>query len=79
MSSKTQTQSVVDLHFIIVGGGLGGFSAAYALRKAGYRVTVLEQSNGISNKVRLLSRPQRRARTDARLGRVMVACALLPI
>ncbi|KAJ4154901.1 hypothetical protein LMH87_000174 [Akanthomyces muscarius] len=32
------------LHFLVVGGGLGGLTAALSLRRAGQRVTIFEQS-----------------------------------
>jgi salicylate hydroxylase len=33
-----------SLHALVVGGGIGGLSAAIALRRSGHRVTVLEQA-----------------------------------
>ena len=39
------TQAVASTrHVIIAGAGIGGLSAALALTRAGYRVTVLEQA-----------------------------------
>lgn len=32
-------------HFIVIGGGLTGLSAAYALARSGHQVTVLEKDN----------------------------------
>ena len=37
-------QAAVVLDFIVIGGSSAGLSAAYALRRVGHRVTVLEQN-----------------------------------
>ena len=39
----------VSLHFIVVGGSVGGLSAAYNLLQAGHTVHVLEKSSGFEN------------------------------
>ncbi|KAL4803143.1 hypothetical protein BDV18DRAFT_145204 [Aspergillus unguis] len=46
MSSQTEPQS---LHVLIAGAGIGGLSAAIALRKQGHRVEVcsLRSFNGV--------------------------------
>ena len=46
-SSEATTESSRGLHIIIVGAGIGGYSAALALRQAshgGHKITILEQS-----------------------------------
>lgn len=37
-------QTAVALDFLVVGGSSAGLSAAYALRRVGHRVLVLEQN-----------------------------------
>ncbi|KAJ7796263.1 hypothetical protein B0H14DRAFT_28383 [Mycena olivaceomarginata] len=37
------------LHIVIVGGGIGGLSAAYCLGRAGHRITVLERASDITD------------------------------
>ncbi|KAJ7616696.1 hypothetical protein DFH06DRAFT_1286089 [Mycena polygramma] len=37
------------LHIVIVGGGIGGLSAAYCLGRAGHRITVLERASEIAD------------------------------
>ena len=41
-------------HAVIVGGGLGGMSAAIMLAKAGVRVTLLEKNAQLGGKLNLL-------------------------
>ncbi len=48
---------------IIAGGGIGGLTAALALARCGFRVTVLEQARGLKKSVPEFSfRPTPRAR-----------------
>lgn len=43
-SKSTIPKAPISLHFIIVGGGLGGVTASIALSLAGHKVTLLEQA-----------------------------------
>ncbi|KAI9507583.1 FAD/NAD-P-binding domain-containing protein [Russula earlei] len=47
---ETSRKASLQLDFIIVGGGIAGLSAAYALAASGHRVQVLEQANGFKNR-----------------------------
>jgi len=38
-------QTAIALDFLIIGGSSAGLSAAYALRRVGHRVLVLEQNS----------------------------------
>ena len=42
--SNNAQQSAVALDFLVIGGSSAGLSAAYALRRVGHRVLVLEQN-----------------------------------
>ncbi|KAJ6536376.1 hypothetical protein B0H19DRAFT_1183324 [Mycena capillaripes] len=37
------------LHIVVIGGGIGGLSAAYCLGRAGHRITVLERASDIAD------------------------------
>ena len=43
-------------HAVVIGAGFGGLSAAGYLRRAGYRVTVLEKNSWVGGRARILSR-----------------------
>lgn len=43
-------------HAVVIGAGFGGLSAAGYLRRAGYRVTVLEKNGWVGGRARILSR-----------------------
>ncbi len=45
-------QAALPIDFVIVGGGITGFSTAIALRRVGHRVLVLEKDEDV-NQVRL--------------------------
>ncbi|KAJ6506280.1 hypothetical protein C8R47DRAFT_1315763 [Mycena vitilis] len=40
---------ILRLHIVIVGGGIGGLSAAYCLGRPGHRITVLERASEIAD------------------------------
>lgn len=48
-SHDTPRQASLCLDFIIVGGGIAGLSAAYALAASGHRVQVFEQARGLKH------------------------------
>ncbi|KAF7789770.1 hypothetical protein EIP86_000716 [Pleurotus ostreatoroseus] len=49
MASKgTPIQTTYPIHFVIVGGGISGLAAAFALRRVGHNVTVLERDAEIT-------------------------------
>lgn len=50
-------QAAVALDFLVVGGSSAGLSAAYALRRVGHRVLVLEQNQDFIDVRSSLSSP----------------------
>jgi len=50
-------RSIVPLKFIVVGGGISGIEAAYALQKAGHYVLLIESSDGHSRSKGALRAP----------------------
>ncbi|MGB1877022.1 MAG: FAD-binding protein [Rhodospirillaceae bacterium] len=50
-----------DLHVVLIGAGIGGLTAAIALQRAGFKVSVHEQAENLLKLV--LASPSRRTLT----------------